>query len=79
MTALRGSIGLRLVGALVSLAINTSVQDGVSFGIVLVGAAQGLRGRGVEPVRAVIGGWLVAAAFFTAIHGTPTMLDFRFS
>lgn len=75
LTAPRGSVGLGLVGALVSLAINTWVQDTVFFGIVLVGAAQGLRSRGVEPPRAVVGGWLVGAFFFTAIHGTPTLLD----
>lgn len=76
MAAPQGEVGLRLVGALVSLAINTWVQDVVFFGIVLVAAAQGLGSRGVEPRRAVLGGWLVAAAFFTAIHGTPTALDF---
>lgn len=76
MSAPRGDVGLRLVGALVSLAINTWVQDVVFFGIVLVAAAQGLRSRDIEPRRAVLGGWLVAAVFFTAIHGTPTVLDF---
>lgn len=76
MAAPQGEVGLRLVGALVSLAINTWVQDAVFFGIVLVAAAEGLRSRDVEPKRAILGGWLVAAVFFTAIHGTPTLLDF---
>lgn len=76
MAAPQGEVGLRLVGALVSLAINTWVQDVVFFGIVLVAAAEGLRNRNVDSRRAVLGGWLVAAAFFTAIHGTPTLLDF---
>lgn len=76
MSAPQGGVGLRLVGALVSLAINTWVQDVVFFGIVLVAAAEGLRSRDIDPRRAVLGGWLVAAVFFTAIHGTPTILDF---
>lgn len=76
MAAPQGEVGFRLVGALLSLAINTWVQDVVFFGIVLVAAAEGLRSREVGPRRAVLGGWLVAAAFFTAIHGTPTVLDF---
>lgn len=76
LSAPTGSAGLRLVGVLVSLAINTWVQDVVFFGIVLVTAAQGIRSRGVDPRRAVLGGWLAATLFFTAIHGTPTMLDF---
>jgi membrane protease YdiL (CAAX protease family) len=76
MSAPQGDVGLRLIGALVSLAINTWVQDVVFFSIVLVAAAQGLRSRDINPRRAVLGGWLVAGAFFTAIHGTPTALDF---
>lgn len=75
LAAPQGAVGLRLLGALVSLAINTWVQDVVFFAIVLVGAAQGLRCRGISPRRAVLGGWLVAALFFLAIHGTPTLLD----
>jgi membrane protease YdiL (CAAX protease family) len=76
LSAPQGAVGLRLVGALVSLAINTWVQDVVFFAIVLVAAAEGLRNRDVEPRRAVLCGWLVAAGFFTLIHGTPTILDF---
>ena len=76
MAALQGVVGFKLVGALVSLAINTWVQDVVFFAIVLAGAAEGLRSRDVESRRAVIGGWLVGAIFFTAIHETPTLLDF---
>lgn len=76
MSAPQGDVGLRLIGALVSLAINTWVQDVVFFSIVLVAAAQGLRSRDIDARRAVLGGWLVAGAFFTAIHGTPTALDF---
>lgn len=76
MSAPQGDVVLRLVGALVSLVINTWVQDVVFFSIVLVAAAQGLRSRDIDPRRAVLGGWLVAGGFFTAIHGTPTALDF---
>lgn len=76
MAAPQGEVGLRLVGSLVSLVINTWVQDVVFFAIVLVAAAEGLRSREIGPRRAVLGGWLVAAAFFTVIHGTPTLLDF---
>lgn len=75
LTVPQGSVRLRLIGALLSLAINTWVQDVVFFAIVLVVAAQGLRSRGIAPRGAVIGGWVVAAIFFTAIHGTPTVLD----
>lgn len=63
------------VGAAVSLAINTWVQDVVFFAIVLKGTAEGLHSRGVEPRRAVLGGWLVSILFFTAIHGQATLLD----
>jgi hypothetical protein len=76
MVAPQGAVGLKLVGSLVSLAINTWVQDVVFFAIVLVAAAEGLRSREIGSQRAILGGWLVAAAFFTAIHGTPTLLDF---
>lgn len=69
------SVHLRLFGVLISLAINTWVQDTVFFAIVLASAAEGLRSRDVNATRAVIGGWIVAVVFFTAIHGTPTLLD----
>lgn len=75
MTAPQDSVPLGLGGVLVSLAINTWVQDVVFFAIVLASAAEGLRSRDVEPTRAVVGAWLVAVLFFTAIHGTPTALD----
>lgn len=75
MTAPGGLVVAKLVGALVSVAINTWVQDVVFFAIVLKGAAEGFRSRGVAPTRAVLGGWLVGIAFFTAIHGQASVLD----
>jgi membrane protease YdiL (CAAX protease family) len=64
-----------VVGVLVSLGINTWVQDVVFFAIVLAVAAEGFHARGVGRRRAVLGGWSVGALFFTAIHGTPTAID----
>jgi hypothetical protein len=75
MSAPGGLVVAKLVGALVSVAINTWVQDVVFFAIVLKGAAEGFRSRGVDPTRAVLGGWLVGMGFFTAIHGQATVLD----
>lgn len=75
MTAPGGLVVAKLVGALVSVAINTWVQDMVFFAIVLKCAAEGFRSRGVDPTRAVLGGWLVGIAFFTAIHGQASVLD----
>lgn len=63
------------LGAAVSLAVNTWVQDVVFFAIVLKAAAEGLHSREVTPRRAVLGGWLVSIAFFTMIHGQATLLD----
>lgn len=76
VTAPQGSVAFGLGGALVSLAINSWVQDVVFFAIVLASAAEGFRSRGVDSGRAVLGGWLVGILFFTVIHGTPTVLDF---
>ena len=75
LTAPRGSLPVVLGGILVSLAINTWVQDVVFFAIIVASAAEGFRSRGVEPHRAVLGAWAVGWLFFTAIHGTPTILD----
>lgn len=75
MTAPQGSALVGLGGILVSQAINTWVQDVVFFAIILTSAAEGLRSRDVEPTKAVLGAWLVAVLFFTAIHGTPTVFD----
>jgi len=75
VTAPQGSALFGLGGMLVSLAINTWVQDVVFFAIVLASAAEGFRSRGVESRQAVVGGWLVGVLFFTAIHGTPTLVD----
>jgi hypothetical protein len=74
-TAPGRSLAFVLVGRWVSLALNTWVQDVVFFAVVLASAAEGLRSRGLGERRAVLGGWVVAVAFFTAIHGTPTVLD----
>lgn len=74
-TAPQGSVLAGLGGVWVSLAINSWVQDVVFFAVVLASAAEGFHSRGVEPTRAVLGGWVVATVFFTAIHGTPTLLD----
>jgi len=76
LTAPQESLAFGLIGTLVSLAINTWVQDVVFFAIILTVAAEGLRGRGVDARWAVVGGWVVGALFFTAIHGTPTVSDF---
>lgn len=75
LTAPRGSILVGLVGTMVSLAINSLVQDLVFFAIVLQSAAEGFRSRGLDPRRAVIGGWLVGILFFTVIHGMPGLVD----
>lgn len=64
-----------VVGAAVSLVVNTWVQDVVFFAIVLKAAAEGLHNRGVEPYRAVLGGWVVSIGFFTVIHEQTTLLD----
>jgi len=74
-TSLTGSVVVGLVGTMVSLAINSLVQDLVFFAIVLQGAAEGFRSRGLEPRRAVIGGWLVSILFFAVIHGMPGPVD----
>jgi membrane protease YdiL (CAAX protease family) len=76
MTAPQDSFAFGLVGTFVSLLVNTWVQDVVFFAVVLAGAAEGLRSRGVDSTRAVLGGWIAGVVFFTAIHGTPTLLDF---
>lgn len=75
MTAPQDSLTFGLAATLVSLLLNSGVQDVVFFAIVLAGAAEGLRSRDIEPGLAVLGGWIVGTLFFTAIHGTPTMLD----
>jgi len=75
LTAPGGSVGFGLVGTMVSLVINSLVQDLVFFGIVLQSAAEGFRSRGLDPRRAVIGGWLVGILFFTVIHGMPGPVD----
>lgn len=75
ITAPQESVLFGLGGVFVSLAINTWVQDVVFFAIVVAGAAEGLRGRGLAPAQAVLGAWLVGVLFFTAIHGTPTVAD----
>lgn len=76
MTAPQDSLGLGLAGTFVSLIVNTWVQDVVFFAVVLASAAEGFRSRGIDPSRAVLGGWVVGVVFFTVIHGTPTLLDF---
>ena len=73
--ALDGDEVAGVVGVFPSLAINTWVQDVVFFAIVLAVAAEGFHARGVGRHRAVLGGWLVGVLFFTAIHGTPTVID----
>lgn len=75
LTAPWGSIVFRLVGTMVSLAVNSLVQDLVFFAIVLKGAAEGFHSRGVVPRWAVVGGWLVAILFFTLIHGLEGPVD----
>lgn len=75
LTAPRGSIVFSLAGTMVSLAINSLVQDLVFFAIVLQGAAEGFRSRGLDSRRAVVGGWLVGILFFTVIHGMPGPVD----
>lgn len=75
LTAPQDSVVVGLLGTLVSLVINTWVQDVVFFAIVLASAAEGFHSRGVDPRQAVIGGWGVGILFFTVIHGTPTVLD----
>ena len=75
VTTPQGSLPVTLGGILVSLAINTWVQDVVFFAIIVASAAEGFRSRGIEPRRAVLGAWVVGWLFFTAIHGTPTVLD----
>lgn len=75
MTVPQESVLFGLGGVLVSLVINTWVQDAVFFAIVLASAAEGLHSRNIEPAKAVVGAWMVAVLFFTAIHGTPTILD----
>lgn len=75
MTTSLGSLLFGLVGRLVSLAINTWVQDVAFFAIILASAAEGFQSRDIRPTTAVRGGWFVAVPFFTAIHGTPTVLD----
>lgn len=64
-----------LVGAMVSLAVNSLVQDLVFFAIVLKSAAEGFRSRGLDPRRAAIGGWLVGILFLTIIHGLEGPVD----
>lgn len=76
MTAPQDSLAFGLVGTLVSLLLNSGVQDVVFFAIVLTSAAEGLRSRDIDADRAVLGGWVVGIVFFTVIHGTPTVLDF---
>jgi len=73
--ALHGEGVAPVVGVVVSLAINTWVQDVAFFGIVLAVAAQGFHARGLARGRAVVVGWLVGILFFTGIHGTPTIVD----
>lgn len=75
LTAPEGSIVFRLVGTMVSLAVNSLVQDLVFFAIVLKGAAEGFHSRGMEARRAVVGGWLVGILFFTVIHGLEGPVD----
>jgi len=76
MTAPQDSLAAGVVGTFVSLLVNTWVQDVVFFGVVLASAAEGFRSRGVDASRAVLGGWVAGVVFFTALHGTPTLLDF---
>lgn len=76
MTAPQDSIAFGLVGTLVSLILNSGVQDVVFFALVMTSAAEGLRSRDIDANRAVLGGWGVGIVFFTVIHGTPTVLDF---
>lgn len=64
-----------LLGILISQLINKWVQDVVFFAIILASAAKGIHSRDVNPTQAVLGGWIVAVLFFTAIHDTPTILD----
>lgn len=74
-TVSQGSIVYVLVGTMVSLAINSLVQDLVFFAIVLKSAAEGFRSRGLDLRRAVVGGWLIGILFFTVIHGLEGPVD----
>ncbi|WP_255149079.1 CPBP family intramembrane glutamic endopeptidase [Halorarius halobius] len=65
------SLAVALAGAFVALAVNVWVQDTVYFGLVLRNAAEGAGSRGLTARRAVLAGWVVAAAFFVVIHGEP--------
>lgn len=73
--ALRGENVLEVLAVFASLGINTWVQDVAFFAIVLAVAAEGFHSRGLDRTRAVLAGCLVGALFFTAIHGTPTLVD----
>lgn len=66
MTGSPGSLLFGLGGRLVSLAINTWVQDVAFFAIILASAAEGLHSRDIGPTEAVLGAWVVAVLFFTA-------------
>jgi len=74
-TGSTGALAASLLGTLGSLLVNTLVQDLVFFAIVLKGAAEGFRARGLAPRRAVLGGWLVGVLFFTVIHGLEGPVD----
>lgn len=64
-----GSLALGLAAAFVAVAVNVWVQATVYFGLVLRSAAEGLRSRGLEPRRAVGGGWVVGVLFVVWVHG----------
>jgi hypothetical protein len=64
-----GSLALALGAAFVAIGVNVWVQDTVYFGVVLRGAAEGARSRGLTARRAVVGGWFAGIAFVVAVHG----------
>jgi len=69
MTAPQDSLGVGLVGTVLSFGLNVWVQDTVYFAIVLRTAAEGFQSRDLAPRRAAAGALVVAVLFFTVIHG----------
>ena len=67
-----GAVLVWLAAGLVTNLFSALVQDTVYFGVILKNAAEGIRGWGITPIRAVLGGWLVGILFFVLVHGGAT-------
>lgn len=63
------SMAAGLAAAFIALGLNVWVQETVFYGLVLKGAAEGLRGRGLAARCAVLAALCLAAAYFVLIHG----------